>query len=190
MNYLLTNQETERLKFRKLENSDFNNWLELFRDDETAKLLGMSEFKTPNERCEKWFEWTFHRYENNLGGQNVLISKSTNELIGQCGLLVRDIQNEFELEIAYSILPKFRLKGYAIEAAKKCCDFGFENEFHSRFVSIIVPENLNSKNVALKNGMKFMKQIDFQNKMMDLFQITMKEWKEQPRTTVYSQKRA
>lgn len=91
MNYLLTNQKTDRLKFRKLNPSDFEVWEELFRDDETAKLLGMSEFKTPKERCEKWFEWTFRRYENNLGGQNVLVLKETGEMVGQAGLLVREI---------------------------------------------------------------------------------------------------
>ena len=82
MKFLLINQETDRLKFRKLEDSDFENWLELFNDDETAQLLGMTEYKSPRERCEKWFEWTFDRYENNLGGQNVLISKEDNKLIG------------------------------------------------------------------------------------------------------------
>ena len=30
MKYLLTNVETDRLKFRKLENADFETWLELF----------------------------------------------------------------------------------------------------------------------------------------------------------------
>ena len=43
MKFLLTNQETERLKFRQLEDSDFENWLELFRDDHTTQLLGMEE---------------------------------------------------------------------------------------------------------------------------------------------------
>ena len=107
MKFLLINQETDRLKFRQLEDSDFENWLELFNDDETAQLLGMTEYKSPRERCEKWFEWTFDRYENNLGGQNVLISKEDNELIGQCGLLVREVENNFELEVAYSILPEY-----------------------------------------------------------------------------------
>ena len=177
MKYLLTNQESTRLIFRKLEHSDFEAWLELFKDEEVTKLLAMGEYKTPNERCEKWFEWTFHRYENNLGGQNVLISKENNELIGQCGLLVRDIEKEFELEIAYSILPKHRLNGYATEAAKMCCDFAFENDFHHRLVSIITPENIHSKKVALKNGMKFNRQIDYNEKKVDLFQINIEEWK-------------
>lgn len=176
MKYLLTNQQTELLHFRILEQSDFENWLELFKDEQTSKMLGMDNFKTPKERCEKWFEMTFHRYENNLGGQNVLISKENNQLVGQCGLLVREVENEFELEIAYSILPEFRGKGFAIEAARKCRDFAFESQFHNRLISIIIPENDNSKNVALKNGMSFIKQIDYSGKKMDLFQITKQDW--------------
>ena len=119
MKYLLTNQETDRLIFRKLQNDEFNDWQELFDDHEVTRLLGMDEFKTSRERCEKWFEWTFHRYENDLGGQNVLISKTDNQIVGQCGLLVREVENNFEIEIAYSILPKFRRKGFATESAKK-----------------------------------------------------------------------
>ncbi|MBO6185110.1 MAG: GNAT family N-acetyltransferase [Chryseobacterium sp.] len=176
MKYLLTNQQTERLYFRKLEQSDFENWLELFEDEQTSRMLGMDYLKTPKERCEKWFELTFHRYENNLGGQNVLISKETNELIGQCGLLVREVENKFELEIAYSILPQYRGKGFAIEAAKKCRDFAFENKLHERLISIIIPENDSSKNVALKNEMTFKKQIYYSGKKMDLFQITKQDW--------------
>lgn len=176
MKFLLTHQQTQRLHFRKLENSDFESWIELFKDQHTTKMLGMENYKTPKERCEKWFEWTFNRYENNLGGQNVLISKETNQLIGQCGLLVREVENQFELEIAYSILPQFRGQGFAIEAAKKCRDFAFENNFHSQLISIIHTENQDSKNVALKNGMNFKKQIEYSGNVMDLFEIKKSYW--------------
>lgn len=80
MKYLLTDQETERLQFRKLEIRDFEVWQELFFDETTKKMLGMQAFKTPKECCEKWFEWTFHRYKNNLGGQNILLEKSLDKL--------------------------------------------------------------------------------------------------------------
>lgn len=176
MKFLLTNQETERLMFRQLEYSDYDTWLDLFKDDTTAEMLGMSEFITPKERCDKWFEWTFNRYENELGGQNVLISKEDNKLIGQCGLLVRDIENNFEIEVAYSILSEYRMKGFACESAKKCRDFAFENDFHDRLISIIIPENLKSAKVATKNGMKLQRQIQYNNKNVNLFMITKSEW--------------
>lgn len=176
MKFLLNHQETERLRFRKLESTDFTVWLELFRDAETAKLLGMQNFKTPEERCEKWFEWTFHRYDNNLGGQNVLICKETNQLIGQCGLLVREIEDQFELEIAYSILPDFRQKGFAHESANKCKEFAFENNFHNRLISMIFPENENSKKVAVKNGMSLNKRIIYNGKNMEIYSVDKTEY--------------
>jgi RimJ/RimL family protein N-acetyltransferase len=176
MKFLMTNQETERLKFRNLESSDFDTWLELFQDPVTNRMIAMDDYKTPKECCEKWFEATLNRYEKDLGGQNVLICKETNEIIGQCGLLVREIENETEIEIAYSILPKHRMKGYAFESARKCRDFAFENDFHERLISIIMPDNLKSKSVAIKNGMKFNRQVDYQGRVTDLFQILKSEW--------------
>ena len=113
MKYILEGQETERLKFRLLKESDVDEWVELFTDNDVSKVLGMDKIGTPKEQCEKWFEWTFDRYKNNLGGQNILINKSTNKIIGQSGLLVREIDGIKEIEVAYSILPSFRQKGFA-----------------------------------------------------------------------------
>jgi [ribosomal protein S5]-alanine N-acetyltransferase len=176
MNYLLTNQETDRLKFRKLEHSDFDFWVELFKDEITTQFLGMSEFKTANQCCEEWFNWTFHRYDNNLGGQNIMILKENNEIVGQSGLLVREINNTFELEIAYSILPKYRQQGFAIEGAQKCKDFAFENNFHNRLISMIFPNNINSKNVAVKNGMTLNRIELYNDKKMEIYQISKIDW--------------
>ena len=69
------------------------------------------------------------------------------------------------------------MQGFAIESAKKCRDFAFENNFHDRLVSIIISENKDSKNVALKNGMNFNRKIQYNNKEMELFQISENEWK-------------
>lgn len=45
MKFLLEHQETDRLTFRKLEHSDFEIWMELFKDEKTTRYLGMSELK-------------------------------------------------------------------------------------------------------------------------------------------------
>ncbi|MBS1577911.1 MAG: GNAT family N-acetyltransferase, partial [Bacteroidetes bacterium] len=60
---------------------------------------------------------------------NALIEKESGRLIGHCGLLVQTVDNITELEIAYSLLPEFWNKGYATEAASKCRDYAFENDF-------------------------------------------------------------
>jgi len=177
MKYTLSGQETERLKFRLLNDDDFDEWSKLFNDIEVSKVLGMDKLGKPKEQCKKWFEWTYDRYKNDLGGQNVLIEKSTNKIIGQSGLLIREINGIKEIEIAYSILPNSRRNGFATEASQKCRDFAFENNFSKRLISIINTENSNSEKVALNNGMKKEKKIIFHGNNVNIYQITYEEWK-------------
>ncbi|MCK0146554.1 GNAT family N-acetyltransferase [Arenibacter sp. F26102] len=172
MKYLLTGQETERLKFRLLKAEDFDSWVNLFKADKVAEYLDLDPKLTERELCQIWFDKAFHRYENNLGGMNVLIDKKTNRLVGQCGLLVQNIEATDRLEIGYSILPEFWKKGFAIEAATKCKNYAFENNFADSLISMIHIDNLSSEKVALRNGMIFEKRI----KSFNIFRIDKENW--------------
>jgi ribosomal-protein-alanine N-acetyltransferase len=176
MKYTLDGEETERLKFRLLSETDFDEWVELFENIEVSRFLGMDKIETPIERCKLWFEMTFNRYKNDLGGQNVLLDKSTNKIVGQCGLLVREIEGKQELEVAYSILPQYRNKGFATEASRKCLDFAFENNFSQNLISIINTENFNSEKVAINNGMKNRKTIEYNGNLVNIYQINIDDW--------------
>ena len=160
MKYLLVGQETERLKFRLLEPEDFDEWLNLFKAENIAEHLELDPKLSPVELCKIWFDKAFHRNENNLGGLNVLVDKKTNRMVGQSGLLIQTIENEERLEIGYSILPKYWKNGYAIEAASKCKDYAFENDFTDSLISMIHIQNLASEKVALRNGMSFEKRVN------------------------------
>jgi RimJ/RimL family protein N-acetyltransferase len=127
MKYLLTGQETERLKFRLLKPEDFYLWVDLFKAKNTPKYLDLDSKLSESELCKIWFDKAFHRYENDLGGMNVLIEKNTNRLIGQCGLLIQSVENVERLEIGYSILPEFWNLGFASESATKCKNYAFDN---------------------------------------------------------------
>jgi ribosomal-protein-alanine N-acetyltransferase len=173
MKYLLIGEESERLKFRLLHQDDFDTWLPFFEDKSVAPFLAMDPTKTKHELCEFWFSKVFNRYENDLGGMNALIDKSTGNFIGQCGLLVQEVEGISRLEVGYSILPKYWSKGYALEAAKKCKEFAFENNYTDTLISIIHPENIASEKVAIKNGMTLFKNIDgeFHGMPANLFQV-------------------
>lgn len=177
MKYTLEGQETERLKFRLLNSEDFDDCIELFKDIEVCRFLGVDKIETPEERCRLWIEMTFERYKNDLGGQNILVEKNTNKIIGQCGLLVREIEGKQEIEIAYSILPEYRKKGFATESTEKCKNFAFENKFSKSLISIIHTENSNSEKVAKKNGMKKNKNTEFKGMPVNIYRIDFSEWK-------------
>ena len=172
MKYLLTGHETERLTFRLLHPEDFNTWVDLFKAKNSAKFLQLDPKLSEVELCKLWFGKCFHRYENELGGMNVLIDKATNRFIGQCGLLVQTIEEVKRLEVGYSVLPAFWNQGYAYEAASKCKHFAFENNFETSLISMVHVDNIASEKVALKNGMGFEKKI----KDFNIFRIDKDNW--------------
>lgn len=176
MKYLLTGKETERLKFRLLNQNDFDTWLDFFKNSDSAKFLGMEKIPTPEKQCEEWFKICMNRYEKDLGGMNVLIDKTSNEFIGQCGLLVQEVDGKKELEIGYSIMPNFWNKGYASEASKKCRDFAFKNNFAESIISIVHVDNIRSEMVARKNGMKPEKKTIYKEMPVNVFRIWKEEW--------------
>jgi ribosomal-protein-alanine N-acetyltransferase len=175
MKYLLENQENQRILFRKIRISDFSDWLEFHKNPNTS-LHSISELESPEIECKKWYEKQFHRYENNFGGMNALIEKKTGILIGHCGLLTQSVDKISELEIGYSLLPKFWNKGFATESAIKCRDFAFENNLSDSVISIISLTNKPSESVALKNGMKIEKVTEYNRNKVNIYRIHKSEW--------------
>ena len=107
---------------------------------------------------------------------NALIEKSSGQLIGYSGLLVQVVDGLTELEVAYSLLPAFRDKGFASEAAKRCQDYAFENNFTDSLISIISLSNAASANVANKNGMVIDKQTIYKENQVNIFRIYKLDW--------------
>lgn len=173
--YSLEGEESERLVFRKITQDDFETWLIFCQDFDSLKYIFSQEqllIENPVERCNIWFERVFNRYKNGLGGMNALIDKNTNEFVGQCGLLIQTIDEKEELEIGYALMPSLRGKGYATEAAKKCKEFAFENNFSNSIISVIVPENIASIKVALNNGMSLEKTTISKGDKVNIYRVT------------------
>jgi len=170
MNLLLEGQETERLKFRKLTLQDFEDWLPFHQNPlSTQYWEGLPQ--DPETACQEWFDKIFYRYNNKLGGMNALIHKNSKEFIGQCGLLIQEVDGVQEIEIGYSILPKFWKLGYATEAAYKCKEFAFVNRLTDSLISIIHVDNLASQKVAKAIGMHMDKTTLYKKNPVHIFTI-------------------
>lgn len=171
MKYLLEGEKSKRLSYRKLEEDDFDWWLEFSSNPEATRFFERSKKLNPEDFCRNWFNKVFERYENNTGGHNVLTDLEIGKPVGMCGLLVQEVDGIKELEIGYSLHPAFFGKGYATEAAMKMRDFAFENNFAGSLISIIHVDNLKSANVALRNGMKIEKTTVFKGLPVNIFRI-------------------
>ncbi|AWX43566.1 Ribosomal-protein-alanine N-acetyltransferase [Flagellimonas maritima] len=169
-NFLLENENTERLFFRRVSPADFNDWLPFFYNPLSTKYWdGIS--LNPADACKDQFDKIFERYEMNLGGMNALILKQTGQLVGLCGLLVQHVDSVEVLEIGYSVLPKFWRKGFAFEAAHKCKDFAFQNKLADSLISIIHVDNIPSQKVAIKIGMYLEKTTTYKDNPVHIFRV-------------------
>ncbi|MEX0289471.1 MAG: GNAT family N-acetyltransferase [Flavobacteriaceae bacterium] len=166
--YLLEGEETTRLQFRKIVPSDFEDWLP-FHQDPRSSWYWEGIPADPMIACQQQFDRVFERYEKELGGMNALISKASGELVGICGLLVQTVDGITELEIGYSILPKFWKQGYATEAAIKCRQYAFANAYANSLISIIHVDNTPSKKVALNNGMTLDKTTIYKDNPVEIY---------------------
>ena len=143
--------ETSRLVLRELRLQDTDSLALVLSDPETMRFYP-APLKRPE--VEQWIARNLSRYASDGHGLWAMVLKSTGEMIGDCGLTVQDVDGATDIEIGYHIRRDLWRQGLATEAARACRDYGFAHLTVPRLISLIRPENLPSRRVAEKNGMK------------------------------------
>jgi RimJ/RimL family protein N-acetyltransferase len=87
--------------------------------------------------------------------------KQTEEVIGDCGILLQQVEGERFYEIGYHLRRDQWHQGLATEAAIACRDWAFAHLKTNRLISLIRPENLPSRRVAERNGMTVWKEVNW-----------------------------
>lgn len=142
--------ETERLYLREMKQSDFNSLCKIMQDKETMYAY---EGAFSDTEVQEWLDRQIFRYQKWGFGLWAVIRKETDEMIGQCGLIMQPWKDREVLEIGYLFQRLFWHKGYAVEAAKACKKYAFEVLNADEVCSIIRDTNTASQNVAIRNGM-------------------------------------
>jgi [ribosomal protein S5]-alanine N-acetyltransferase len=149
---------TERLFSRLLTPMDKHIWFRFFESEEATRyLVNPKNNQGPSERAGLWIEKQLERYKKGEFGVQALIHNETQEFVGQCGLLLQEVDGKEELEVGYHIMPKFWNMGYATEAAKGFVEFNRVHHFSDSLISLIHINNYASQKVAEKCGMEFEK---------------------------------
>lgn len=107
--------QTERLKLRWLTADDAAFIVKLFNDPDWIRFIGDRNIKS-EDQAWKWIEAKYIASYWRHGFGLWAISRRSDDLsIGVCGLLRRE--DSLEVEVGYALLPNYRGKGYAREAA-------------------------------------------------------------------------
>jgi len=142
--------ETDRLILRGWRPDDFEPHAALLADDETARFI-TAKGRALTE-AEAWSEtvWLVGHWQMLGYGIFVVEERSTGAFVGRVGPLHPPWWPAFE--IAWSLAPGARGRGYAAEAARAAIGWSFDTLPLERIVSIIDPRNIASRNVALRVG--------------------------------------
>lgn len=150
-NYLSTHQ-TERLTMRPLTEEILPEWEQFMSNEEAIRWFPAFRTEDAKMQARAWLDRLLLRYEEQRYGFLAIFNNSE-EFVGQCGLLLQEIDGEKHLEIGYSFMPNHWGNGYATEAAKYFEQYARANRLSDHIVSMIHPENLPSQAVARRNGL-------------------------------------
>lgn len=146
--------KTDRLTLRELDHSDHEALMAILSDKET-----MSHYPAPytSEEVTTFIQKNIERYKRINCGLWACELIKTNELIGDCGITIQNIDGVNEYEIGYHFHKEHWGNGYATETATAVKDYGFENLGLTKLCSYMAEDHLASRNVAERNGMKIEK---------------------------------
>ncbi|MEP7342233.1 MAG: GNAT family N-acetyltransferase [Acidobacteriota bacterium] len=148
--------ETERLLLREITEEDLNDLLEIWGDPEAMRLFPQT---LNRDEMKAWIERNNNRYKQFGHGIWAVVRKSDGLLVGDCGLVMQEVDGVDELEVGYHFKRSHWGNGYATEAARSCMEYAFNQLGRRRVISMIRPENLPSRRVAERNGLQIEKQI-------------------------------
>jgi len=145
--------ETERLVLRDFVKDDWEAVL-AYQSDPLYLRYNTWTARTP-DAVQGFVGWFMNHQiqEPRIKFQLAMILKSTNQLIGNCGVRVNKV-DDVEADIGYELNPKYWNYGYATEAAHAIVDFGFRHFGVHRIWADCVADNEGSAHVLEKLGMK------------------------------------
>jgi [ribosomal protein S5]-alanine N-acetyltransferase len=145
----ITSIETARLVLRPLVMEDEEALAQVYCDAETMRW-----YPAPytGEQVRERIGQQIDRYASGAGLLG-MVEKQTGRLIGDCGVTWQDVEAVMEPEVGYHVHRERWGQGFATEAAKAVIGYAFNQLGVNHVISMIRPENVQSRRVAEKNGL-------------------------------------
>ena len=165
--------ETKRLILRPFREDDVDAMAQLFANPDFMRFsLGVyTERQQTMAFLEKVIGWD----RANMPSQFAVVPRSGNAVIGYCGFF-HHAEIPGETEIGYRLHPGYWNRGLITEAARAVRDHAFADLGLPRLISLVHPENIPSRRVAEKSGMKMEKEITFRGFPALVYAMTLEEW--------------
>ncbi|EEO27401.2 hypothetical protein OFAG_00554 [Oxalobacter formigenes HOxBLS] len=143
--------ETGRLLLRELTADDFPGLCRALQDEVVTKVY---ERTFTDREIRFWLEGQFRNYRDEGFGMWAVVLKESGEMIGHAGIFVSRHGDDEIHEIGYLFEKAYWGNGYATEAVLACRKVAFDILGLEKVYSIIRADNMASRAVARKNGMR------------------------------------
>ena len=146
--------ETDRLILRRLIKDDIQPFYKFMSDPESTRHMAFTDEQKNLEGAKEMVEWTITSYATDDAVFVLAITlKDGGDYIGSLG--ASPDPDADATEIFYTLLPDYRGKGYAVEAAKRLVNYLQNEEQTSRITAYVMTGNAPSIRVAERLGMTF-----------------------------------
>jgi RimJ/RimL family protein N-acetyltransferase len=148
--------ETDRLVLRDIEEDDAEALADLWTDPEVTMFMGGPR---DYDNLIMVFEQDAAAHDRNSYDLWTLVEKSSEKVIGHCGLTDKDVEGELEIELVVVLAREAWGKGYAREISNALLEFAFTTANLERVIALVNPENSTSARLAQSVGMHFERQV-------------------------------
>ncbi|HKS03788.1 MAG TPA: GNAT family N-acetyltransferase [Chthoniobacterales bacterium] len=165
--------KTERLMLRPFCKADVDAMAALFANPGFMRFSSgvYTERKQTAAFIEKVMGWD----HASMPSQFAILPRGKHTVIGYCGFHHHP-ELPGEIEIGYRLDPDYWNCGLITEAARAVRNHAFADLKLPRVISLVHPENIPSRRVAEKNGMKMEKEITFRGLPTRLYAVSREEW--------------
>jgi RimJ/RimL family protein N-acetyltransferase len=168
--------ETERLIIREIVASDAAGLFAIDSDSDVNIYLGNNPVKSI-EQTKDIIQFIRNQYIENGIGRWAMIEKTTHNFIGWTGLkLVKELTNNHNnyYDLGYRLNKNYWGKGFATEAAKASVDYGINQLNLKDIYAIADTNNIASKKVLEKVGLKFIETFNLEGTPHSWFHLKIK----------------
>lgn len=149
---------TRRLYLRRFSKDDLDAYAQIMGDDEVGKWFPKGAGYS-YEEAERSLESILGHWRKHGFGIWAVTDKEEGSILGRCGL--NSITETSGVEVDFVIARRFWGKGYATEAARAALAFGFNILELDRIIGLAKPDNIASRRVIEKIGMRYVKNAEY-----------------------------
>jgi len=149
---------TDRLVLRRFNLGDLDAYAGIMGDYEVGRWFPNGVGYT-REQAKKSLDIILDHWAKHGFGIWAVTDKHTGVLLGRCGL--NFIAETLEVEVDFVIARNYWRHGYATEAAHAALAYGFNILKLNRIIALAKPDNIASRRVIEKIGMRYIKNAEY-----------------------------